>query len=446
MYTFSTRALFIRFFVLFALLPLCPGISFSEILRTIPVAEGLASHPVNGGRCLISDGAYQYLAFYDGDHQMTVAKRKLGSTNWEFAKLPEKVGWDTHNKILLFFDREGYLHITGNMHCAPLKYYRTAKPGDIQTFQAIHKWSGKHETRVTYPTLIQLNDGSVHMMYRDGGSGDGQRILVHYSEETQEWTGTGDSFITGRDSDPTCNAYPFGGIQVDSSGVLHIAWCWRQTPDVVTNFNVCYAKSLDHGKTWKRWNGEEYTLPIRPVNAEIVDQIPQRHGLLNGGSVVVDRNGAPYIGYTRFDEAGNNQIFVATPENGEWRIIQLSNWKTRFWFEGRGTIPKSPPVPRLSIDSDGKIQAAYSNNDVEPKSGRFIVTREELLNAKPGMCKIHPPSTKQSGVPNVRAVNIGSLPDGQIHYMSQKTARPNRDRKPENPAPPSMIYLVEVKQ
>jgi hypothetical protein len=34
-------------------------------MRKVPVAKGLASHPVNGGRCLISDGQYQYIAFYD---------------------------------------------------------------------------------------------------------------------------------------------------------------------------------------------------------------------------------------------------------------------------------------------------------------------------------------------------------------------------------------------
>ncbi len=98
-------------------------------IRKIPVAKGLASHPVNGGRCLISDGEHQYIAFYDGDHQMTVGKRKLSEMKWEFAKLPERVGWDTHNKIVLFQDRQGHLHVTGNMHCAPLRYYRTKKAG-----------------------------------------------------------------------------------------------------------------------------------------------------------------------------------------------------------------------------------------------------------------------------------------------------------------------------
>ena len=106
------------------------------------------------------------------------------------------------------------------------------------------------------------------------------RILVHYDETSQKWSGTG-PFINGRDAVPDCNAYPFGvtvedsggefpseGIVEDHQGVLHIAWCWRDTPDVVTNFDICYAKSTDGGITWRKWDGTELELPITPENAE----------------------------------------------------------------------------------------------------------------------------------------------------------------------------------
>ncbi len=420
-------------------------VAVAEIIREIPVAKGLASHPVNGGHCLISDGTHQYLAFYDGDHQMTVAKRRLADTKWEFAKLPEKVGWDTHNKILLFRDRAGYLHITGNMHCAPLRYYRTKKTGDIHSFEGIHTWTGKHEDRVTYPTLLKLRDGSCHIMYRDGGSGNGMRLLVHYDEKTQKWTGTGRAFISGKERKPPCNAYPFGGIREDASGTLHIAWCWRETPDVVTNFDVCYAKSDDKGHSWKRWDGSEYELPIRPKNAEVVDPIEQRQGLLNGGSLVVDRQGRPYIGYTRFDENGFNQLFVTTPGENEWRTIQLTDWKTRFWFEGGGTIPRSPSIPRLSISRDDKIRIRYSNRDAEPSRGTVVISREELLNLRPGDVEFQAAEEREPSLRNIRATNVGPLPDGESHYMIQEVDRPNRDRKPENPKEPTMIYIVETR-
>jgi BNR repeat-containing family member len=414
-------------------------------IRRIPVAEGLAAHPVNGGHCLISDGAYQYIAFYDSDHQMTIGKRQLGQTRWDFVKLPERVGWDTHNKIVLFQDRKGYLHVTGNMHCSPLRYYRTTEPGNIHTFKGIHTWTGDHEDRVTYPTLFKLRDGSIYMMYRYGSSGDGMRILVHYNEQTQRWTKTVPVLTNGRDRKPTCNAYPFGLLE-DESGVWHIAWCWRETPDVVTNFDVCYAKSLDRGASWKSWDGRNLELPITPENAHVVERIGQKSGLMNGGTLVVDKQGRPYIGYTRFDRNGNNQIYVATPVNGTWKIIQLTDWIHRFYFEGRGTIPEYPPIPRITVTRDQKIQISYSNRYAEPSRGQFILTREQLLAMQPGQYPAQKSRLPSAPVPHIRAVNRGPLPPGETDYMQQETDSANRDRRPENPRGPTMIYVVEVRQ
>jgi hypothetical protein len=415
--------------VFFSLISISPGTVAAETeVRKIPVAKGLASHPVNGGRCLISDGEHQYIAFYDGDHKMTVGKRRLGDTKWDFAKLPERVGWDTHNKIMLFQDRQGHLHLTGNMHCAPLRYYRTKKAGDIHSFEGIHKWTGDYENRVTYPTVFKLRDGSIYLMYRHGGSGNGMRILLGYDEDTRQWTKTVPILTNGMDRKPTCNAYPIGLLE-DKNGTWHIAWCWRETPDVITNFDICYAKSLDRGTTWKGWDGRDLGLPITPENAHVVESIKQDSGLMNGGSFAVDNQGRPYVGYTRFDKDGCNQLYVATPADGSWKAIQLTDWKHRFYFSGRGTIPESPP----------------SNRYAGIPKGQLVLTREQLLTGKPGRYATERAVDSGPKIPDIRAVNRGPLPPGVTHYMQQQTDSPNRDRKPEDAREPTMIYIVEVK-
>jgi hypothetical protein len=413
-------------------------------MRRVPVAKGLASHPVNGGRCLISDGEYQYIAFYDGDHQMTVGKRKLSETKWDFARLPERVGWDTHNKIVLFQDRKGHLHVTGNMHCAPLRYYRTKKAGDIHTFEGIHTWTDEYENRVTYPTVFKLRDGSIYMMYRHGGSGNGMRILLGYDEQTRKWTKTVPVLTNGMDRKPTCNAYPIGLLE-DKNGTWHIAWCWRETPDVITNFDICYAKSLDRGASWKGCDGRDLELPITPENAHLAESIKQDSGLMNGGSFAVDNQGLPYVGYTRFDKDGYNQLYVATPAGGEWKVIQLTDWNHRFYFQGRGTIPESPPTPRVSITADQKILITYSNRYAGIPEGQMVLTREQLLAGTPGQFTPEQAVDSAPRIANIRAVNRGSLPAGFTHYMQQQTDSPNRDRKPEDARQPTMIYVVEVK-
>jgi hypothetical protein len=296
------------------------------------------------------------------------------------------------------------------------------------------------------------------MMYRHGGSGNGMRILVHYDEETKQWTKTVPALTNGMNRDPTCNAYPFAAVTKrtadrtarsaileDDKGTWHIAWCWRQTPDVVTNFDVCYAKSSDRGISWKTWDGRTLELPITPENAGVVESIAQKSGLMNGGTLVVDGNGLPYISYTRFDGNGHSQQYVATPVDKKWKIVQLTDWKHRFYFEGRGTIPSSPPVPRLYITEDGRIRVTYRNARAEPKKGQIVLTREQLLTAGPGQYPVEKSQVPYLALPNIRAVNHGPLPAGEIHYMQQQADAPNRDRKPENPRQPTMIYVVEVK-
>jgi len=271
------------------------------------------------------------------------------------------------------------------------------------------------------------------------------RILVHYNEETQQWTKAVPVFTNGRDRNPTCNAYPFGGILEDKKGTWHIAWCWRENPDVITNFDICYAKSLNRGLSWKSRDGRDLELPITPENAHVVEHIKQNRGLMNGGTIVVDVEGRPYIGYTRFDENGHNQIYIATPVGDNWKIIQLTDWKQRFYFSGRGTIPQYPPIPRVSITKDNKVLIKYRNTYAEPRNGQLVLTREQLLTMKPSQYNVSKAGDTYHNIPNVRAVNRGPLPPGFTHYMQQEADSPNRDRRPDNPKEPTMIYVVEVK-
>ena len=45
---------------------------------------------------------------------------------------------------------------------------------------------------------------------------------------------------------------------------------------VETNHDLCYARSLDGGKTWQRSDGTAYQLPITAATAEIAWKIPQK--------------------------------------------------------------------------------------------------------------------------------------------------------------------------
>ena len=110
-----------------------------------------------------------------------------------------------------------------------------------------------------------------------------------------------------------------------------------------------------------------------------------------------------------------------------------------------GTIPEYPPIPGVSITKEQKIMIKYTHTYVESQRGQFLLTREQILTTKPGQYTPDELDEVYPDLPDIIAVNHGPLPQNYIHYMQQKTASSNRDRKPENPKEPTMIYIVEVK-
>jgi len=68
------------------------------------------------------------------------------------------------------------------MHCVPLIYFCTERPGNIATFKRL-PMTGKKESRCTYPRFINDAEGNLLFMYRDGGSG-----VIVLDEETLETT------------------------------------------------------------------------------------------------------------------------------------------------------------------------------------------------------------------------------------------------------------------
>lgn len=83
---------------------------------------------------------------------------------------------------------------------------------------------------------------------------------------------------------------------IDPAGTLHLAWNWRESSDVATNHDLCYAKSSDGGQTWTTSNGTTLTLPITSATAEYALKIPQNSTLMNPPSLTTDAAGHPFIG------------------------------------------------------------------------------------------------------------------------------------------------------
>jgi len=193
------------------------------------------------GFSLLTHGDRQYVAYYDAEHRMTVAARPLDSQQWRRHRLDSNVGWDSHNYVTMAVDSAGDLHLSGNMHCVPLIYFRTTKPGDITTFKRL-PMTGKNEQRCTYPRFLNDAGGRLVFQYRDGGSGNGRRFFNVYDPQSRTWSRLLDTPLF--EGEGLRNAYPLGPV-IGPDNRFHVVWVWRDTPDCATNHDPSYARSRD---------------------------------------------------------------------------------------------------------------------------------------------------------------------------------------------------------
>ncbi|MBD3181527.1 hypothetical protein GF312_04490 [Candidatus Poribacteria bacterium] len=415
------------------------------VLDVSPVWSG---HPV--GFAMLTYPAYQYIAFYDDQRRMTLASRKPDEMEWDIVYLPESVGWDSHNYITMTVDDYGYLHLSGNMHCDPLVYFRTSKPYDIETFQRINSMVGDREKRCTYPRFFRGAKNELIFTYRDGSSGNGDQIYNIYDHKTQTWNRLLDQPLTSGEG--KSNAY-LHGPKRGPDGYFHLCWVWRNTPDCSTNHHLSYARSKDLVH-WEKSNGIPLKLPITIGTAEIVDPVPVNGGIINGNTILgFDSQKRPVISYHKFDKNGNTQIYNARRENGGWKIYQTSNWDYRWEFKGGGAISFEIRIGAIRVESDGKLSQWYRHPEYGSGTWLLSVENFEITGKKKRQKKSELPGELNQleldfpGIQKRRADDMGKSGEKGVKYIiTWETLGANRDRPREGEIPPpSMLKLYKLK-
>lgn len=339
----------ISYFLLAVAVTLCvslPGISQSiKNTKDIPVGLGWASNSINTvifrKNSLCSFGNTQYISYYNNDGFVVLGKRKLSSGKWELrtTNLKGNVA-DAHNSISIIVDGDGYLHLSWNHHGNKLHYCKSIKPGSLEMGEEL-PMTGSLEQKVTYPEFYSLPDGNLLFLYRDGQSGQGNLVINRYNTKEKKWAQLHANLIDGVKKR---NAY--WQACVDTKGTIHISWVWRESPDVASNHDMCYARSTDGGVTWEKSTGEKYQLPINATTAEYVCRIPQKSELINQTSMYADDNGSPVIA-TYWKDNGDiaPQYHIIYKEGDQWQSRNLKFRKTDFSLSGAGTkrIPISRP-------------------------------------------------------------------------------------------------------
>lgn len=434
-------------------------------VRVIDIAPVWSGHPV--GFALLTAGRRQYVAFYDADRKMTIAARSLDQQQWEMVRLPSVLGWDSHNYVTMAADRQGQLHVSGNMHCVPLVYFRTERPGDIASFRQEPAMVGRNEKRCTYPRFLFGAGGELIFTYRDGSSGNGDQYFNVYDPDTGRWRRLIDSPLFAGEG--KMNAY-FVGPRQDSSGMFHVCWVWRDTPNCATNHDLCYARSKDLVH-WETSDGRSLVLPITLAKAEVVDPVPPGGGMINGNTQIgFDAHGRPIISYHKFDADGRTQLYNARREADGWRIYQTSRWDYRWEFKGGGTVRFEIGFGPVEAHSDGSLTQSWRHIKhgsgvwtLDPQTLEPVAPRKPAKNAggaKDGSTDTASPrpaprgklpksfAQVESDWPEMEVRTAADLgkPEGDVRYVLRwETLPSNRDRPRSPPLPPpSMLRLYEI--
>jgi len=411
--------------------------------RVIPIAgaawAGSSVNVVaNIRQSVYTHGRTQFAAFYDADRFMVLARRSLDAGQWETRRTAYRGNAaDAHNSISLVADGAGVLHVAWDHHVSPLNYARGVAPGSIELGPR-QAMTGRLESRVTYPQFSRLPGGDLLFLYRAGSSGRGSLVLNRYAVATDAWATVQTNLIDGEDE-----RSPYWDMTIDSQGTLHLAWVWRESPDVATNHDICYARSSDEGRTWSHSNGTRVTIPITARTAEYAVRIPQNSNLMNSPAITADDEGRPYVTTYWSPAPGAPPRFHVVHHDGTgWRNIEGPARSDVFTLSGGGT--KAPPISRAAVLVERTGQASRIH----------LVYRD---SGPAGRGRVTAATQERPGAPTWTVQNLTAEPVGawepaidpaawaalrQVHMLVQRVEQRDGDDRTGAAAPTPIGLLV----
>jgi hypothetical protein len=332
---------------------------FAQKATLVNVAKGWAGNSINTvvfrKNSLASFNNYQFVSYYDSSGFVVIGKRKQGQRNWELKRTNYKGNIrDAHNSISIIVDGDGYVHLAWDHHNSKLRYCRSISPLSLELTEET-PMTGMEESKVSYPEFYNMPGGDLLFFYRDGGSGNGSLVINGYNRKEKNWKRIQTNLVDGEGKR---NAY--WQAYVDGKGVIYLSWVWRETPDVASNHDVCFARSKDGGITWEKSTGEKYTLPVTAGNAEYACMVPQKSELINQTSMHADEKGNVVIaGYWREEGSSIPQYHIVFNTGKQWKTLPLNFRKTPFSLSGTGS--KKIPIarPQVVISNKGKRITAW---------------------------------------------------------------------------------------
>jgi hypothetical protein len=246
-------------------------------------------------------------------------------------------------------DRDGYIHVAGNMHNSPdslpdfvphkcaWQYVVSDNPEDISSFTFRGDDPGRSPpgTSITYPFFATDNNGELYLAFRHRvkyGTGWSPGIMAgavaRYDTGPKRWEMLGGTdYVHGVKTLFWCakagggDAYQGFKVRVffDKNNRMHLVTVMHASGTAAYATHVVYACSDDGGKSFHKADGTPYgALPITLQNADVVIGPPwvDSNTLYNKAEVGVTADGRPMVTFVKEGARRGNYVCFWDPESG----------------------------------------------------------------------------------------------------------------------------------
>lgn len=241
-----------------------------------------------------------YYIYVNTLRQMVVAKKTGNIIQTNIVFNIQTAATDLyHVSPTIGVDKNGYIHICGDMHNANWKYYRSNNPEDITSWTA----RSLPGIGITYTNIVYDNNREMFICFRHesnvAGKGNHRGGIIRYNADLNTFTmlgGTNYEDTSGfiykvppAGSKPTTMIWGngFGGndcwylkpgqrVFFDKNNRMHLICalinvCINSPYGYESNTHIIYAYSDDLGQTWHKAGGEAIaSLPLTVNNATVV--------------------------------------------------------------------------------------------------------------------------------------------------------------------------------
>jgi len=343
--------------------------------------QGLFGQAINGMSfqqdAVVSHKGYQYVAYYDSQRHVCLARRKLPAGKWDILRFTDYdfKSNDAHNTISMgICPKDGTIHLAFDHHGHPL-HYRVSKKQAASTPEktswneelfgpVISELEKGKPIRITYPRFLQTPDGDLQFFYRRGGSGNGDRMLVDYDPQNGAWLNTRqiDSGKGTYEGSKSRCSYP-NGYTYGPKGKLHATWVWREGAHTA-NHDLMYTYSEDNGKIWLNNKSVKLQEPASLDSPDItVARIPATYGLMNTHGQAVDSQGRIHVVMCHCSDK-SFQAAASKPGESLWGSAEAHRYN-HYWRDNNATWHhvELPWVagnrPKLFFDSKDNAYLIY---------------------------------------------------------------------------------------